>query len=260
MPLYRRSAIAAGVAALAFASTLAAQDTRVRIGVGAQIYPSYPGSDDFDVGPMFDIDRARGDTPFEFEAADESFGFPVIRAGGFELGPAVNLEGSRKAKDIGADLPKVKFSVEPGAFASYNLSDSFRVRGELRKGVTGHKGWIGTAGADFVVRDRDEWLFALGPRITWSNNRYQDAWFGISTADALATGLPAYDPGSGIQAVGATASFETQFNEQWGIATYAKYDRLVGDAADSPLVTQLGSRDQFSGGLSLSYTFHRRAR
>lgn len=263
MPLLRRATLVTGALAMALTAPAFAQDssgTRVRIGVGAQIYPSYPGSDDYDVGPMFDLDRARGDTPFEFEAADESFGFPLVRSGGFEFGPALNFEGARKAKDVGAELPKVKFSLEPGAFVSFNLSESFRLRGEIRKGVTGHKGWIGTAGADFVTRDRDEWLFSIGPRVTWSNNRYQDAWFGIETADALATGLPAYDPGGGIQAVGAAASFETQFSPQWGIATYAKYDRLVGDAADSPLVTQLGSRDQFSGGLSLTYTFRRGAR
>ena len=53
--------------------------------------------------------------------------------------------------------------------------------------------------------------------------------------------------------IGLTASFLTQLGPSWGIYTYAKYDRLVGDAADSPLVTQLGSRDQFSGGLALTY-------
>ena len=165
----------------------------------------------------------------------------------------VNFEGARTAADVGADLPKVKFSFEPGGFVSFDLTDSFRLRGELRKGVTGHKGWIGLAGADFVVREGDEWLFAIGPRLTWSDDRYHDAWFGVAPADALASGLPAYDPGGGIQSFGATASLEAQLGPRWGIATYAKYDRLTGDAADSPLVRRLGSRDQFSGGLALTY-------
>ena len=98
-------------------------------------------------------------------------------------------------------------------------------------------------------------MISIGPRVSWSNDRYQDAWFGITPADAIASGLPAYDPGGGIHAFGAAASFETQFSPRWGIQTYVKYDRLVGDAADSPVVTVLGSRDQFSGGLGLTYTF-----
>lgn len=259
----RRAASAAGILALALTTPAVAQDaeegapTRTRIGIGAQAYPSFPGSDKFDIGPMFDFDRARGDTPFEFEAPDESFGFSVIDLGGVRFGPAVNFEGARTAGDVGAPLPKVKFSLEPGAFVEFDLAESFRVRAELRKGVTGHKGWVGTAGADWIVRDGDQWLFSLGPRVTWSNNRYQDAWFGVAPADALASGLPAYNPGGGIQAYGAAASFETQLSPRWGIQTYAKYDRLTGDAADSPIVRTLGSRDQFSGGLGLTYTFGR---
>ena len=250
-------ALAVVVAAPALAQEGEAEPTRTRIGLGAQVYPSYPGSDKLDVGPMFDLDRARGDDPFRFEAADESFGFSVVEVGGFRFGPAINVEGSRSADDVGAPLPKVKFSLEPGAFASFDLSDNLRLRAELRKGVTGHKGWVGMAGADYIARDGDEWLFSIGPRVTWSDDRYQDAWFGVAPADAVASGLGAYDPGGGIHAVGATASFETQFGPRWGIATYAKYDRLVGDPADSPVVRVLGSRDQFSGGLSLTYTFGR---
>lgn len=257
----RRAAIFTSALALTLAGPALAQTSetdgsvRTRIGLGAQVYPSYPGSDKFDVGPMFDFDRARGGEPFHFEAPDESFGFSLFGTGGLQIGPALNFEGARDAEDVGAPLPKVKFSFEPGAFVSYDFSDSFRLRGEVRKGVTGHKGWIAVAGSDYVVRDGDAWLFSIGPRLSWSNGRYQDAWFGVSAADALASGLPAYDPGGGLHAVGATASFETQLGPRWGIATYAKYDRLIGDAAKSPVVRALGSRDQFSGGLSLTYVF-----
>ena len=257
---FRQAAFAAGAFVLVMASPAFAQDddggsTRTRIGLGGQAHPNFPGSDEFDITPMFDFDRAKGDEPFRFEGPDDSFGFALVRSRGIRVGPVVNFEGSRDADDVGALLPKVKFSLEPGGFVQFDLSDSFRLRGELRKGVTGHKGWIALAGADYVARDGDNWLFSIGPRVSWSNDRYQDAWFGITPADAIASGLPAYDPGGGIHAVGVTASFETQLSPRWGIQTYAKYDRLVGDAADSPIVTVLGSRDQFSGGLGLTYTF-----
>ena len=41
----------------------------------------------------------------------------------------------------------------------------------------------------------------------------------------------------------------------WGAAVYGRYDRLIGDAADSPVTRQLGSRGQPSVGVALSYTF-----
>jgi outer membrane scaffolding protein for murein synthesis (MipA/OmpV family) len=260
MQLRKLAARALAVALAAAAITPAHADDRprrTRVTLGPQVYPSFPGSDSFGVGPLVAVDRARGDDPFPFEAADESFDIALANSHGFAFGPVVNWEGARSASDVGAALPKVKFSIEPGAFASYQPSGNFRLRGELRKGVTGHKGWIATAGADFIARDGDAWLFSIGPRVTWTDARYQNAWFGVAPADAGPSGLPAYHADGGLQAVGATASFLTQLTDRWGIYTYAKYDRLIGDPARSPIVRRLGSRDQFSGGVGLSYTFGR---
>ncbi len=256
----RRSTLLCGLAAAGLAIPAAAQEAepyRYRVTLGAHAYPSYPGSDSFDIGPLVNVDRERGDQPFEFEGADDSFGLTLVRSGGFSFGPVGNFEGKRTSAMVGTTLPTVKFTLEAGAFAALDLGENFRLRAEARKGINGHKGWIGLAGADFVLRDRDEWLFSIGPRVTWSDNRYHDAWFSVAPADAPAAGLPAYDAGGGIQAYGATASFATQLSPRWGIYTYAKYDRLTGDAAASPLVRVYGSRDQFSGGLALSYTFGR---
>jgi outer membrane protein len=228
---------------------------RTRIGLGPKVYPSYPGSDEYSIGPLIEFERARGDQPFLFEAADDSFGFSLFKGSGFSIGPVADWEGKRTAEDVGANVPEVDFSIEVGAAAALWLSDNFRVRAELRRGIIGHEGLIGTAGADAVFRDGDRWLFAIGPRLTYTDDEYQDTWFGVSPAAALSSGLPAYNPGGGVQAVGGTASLILQFSPQWGMFTFAKYDRLVGDAASSPLVTGYGSRDQFSGGAALTYTF-----
>lgn len=228
---------------------------RTRVGVGAQLVPSYPGADDHSLRPLVDVSRSRGSKPFDFEAPDESFGPALIKEGGLEIGPALNLQGSRKASDVGAALDKIPFTVEAGAFVQYAFSPKFRIRTELRKGLGGHDGWTGQAGADFVARDGDDWLFSIGPRVTVSDGRYHRAWFGVTAAESVRTGLAAYRPGGGIQAVGATAGFIKQLTKRFGLYSYAKYDRLVGDAADSPVVRVHGSRDQLSGGLALTYTW-----
>jgi outer membrane protein len=204
---------------------------------------------------MVNLDIARGDTPFKFEAPDDGFGIEIVNSNGFSFGPIVNFEDERSAEDVGAALPEVDFSFELGGVVKYELGDRFRIRGELRKGLTGHKGWVGTAGADLIWRDADRWLFSVGPRVTWSDDTFQDAWFSVAPADSAPSGLPAFDADGGIQAYGATATVLTQFSSQWGLTAYAKYDRLNGDAADSPIVLVHGSRDQLSGGVALTYTF-----
>ncbi|MBU2326806.1 MAG: hypothetical protein KJ755_05515, partial [Alphaproteobacteria bacterium] len=88
---------AAAVLLLAAAQPALSQDDeeprRTRIALGVQIVPSYPGSDDLSFRPLVDVARARGTDPFQFEAPDESFGFPLIRFQQLTIGPALNFEG-----------------------------------------------------------------------------------------------------------------------------------------------------------------------
>jgi outer membrane scaffolding protein for murein synthesis (MipA/OmpV family) len=256
------AALAAALPLLLAAWSAAAADgdgnkepRRTRVGAGAQLVPSWPGSDGHSLRPLVDVSRSRGSRPFDFEAPDESFGPSLVRAGGLEIGPALNLQASRKASDVGAALDKIPFTFEAGAFVQYAFGPKFRIRTELRKGLGGHDGWTGLAGADFVARDGDDWLFSVGPRVTVSDGRYHRAWFGVTAPESVRTGLPAYRPGGGIQAVGATAGFLKQLSGRFGLYSYARYDRLVGDAAASPIVRSFGSRDQLSGGLALTYTW-----
>ena len=250
------------IAALSATPVLAQENSgeeprRTRIALGPQITPSYPGSDDLSVRPFFDIARAADDDEFEFEAPDEGFGFALLRGDRFSVGPSLGFEGKRSSSEVGGAFPDVDISIELGAFAQYQLSDSIRLRAEGRQAVTGHDGFIANLGADYVWRAGDRQLFSIGPRVTVTDSSYQNAYFGVRPADAAASGLSAYDPDGGVQAIGATAGYIRQLTPRWGIYSYAKYDRLVGDPADSPLVERFGSRNQFSGGVALTYTFGR---
>lgn len=228
---------------------------RTRLGLGPQLVPSFPGSERVSLRPFIDVSRARGTDDFAFEAPDESAGFPLLRGARFSAGPAIGIEGKRRRQDVGGVLSEVGFTVELGGFVQYQLTDAIRLRAEGRKGLGGHRGWIGMVGADYVLRDHDRWLVSIGPRVTLADDRYMGAYFGVTADDAARSGLGAYDAWGGVQAVGATLGVLRQLSEQWGISGYAKYDRLAGDAADSPVVGSFGSRNQLSGGLALSYSF-----
>ncbi len=256
------AAVTAATANPAAAQEVAQEDEgprRTRVGVGIQLVPSFPGSDEVRIRPLFDLARTRGDRPYEFEAPDESFGFPVVRAGKFAFGPAIGFEGERDAADVGASLPDVDFTLEVGGFVQYAFSDSLRARVEVRKGLGGHDGLIGTIGMDAIFRDGNAWLISIGPRLTLADDNYNDAYFSVAPQDVAASGLPAFRAEGGVQSAGIVAGYVRQLSARWGVYAYAKYDRLLADAADSPIVRQLGSRDQISGGLALTYTFGRSA-
>lgn len=231
------------------------QPARTRVFIGPQIAPATPGASKVSLGPYFDVSRTRGDQPFAFEAPDESIGFTVVHAGAIELGSSLSFESKRKPSDIGVPLHGVGFSLELGGFAQAWLTDRLRVRVEARKAVSGHRGWVGDVSADYVLRDGDDWLVSIGPRVTLADARYHRAWYGITPADSAASGLPGYAPAGGVESVGATIGVLRQLDRHWGIAAYGSYYRLVGDAAASPYVRTAGSRNQPWLGLALSYTF-----
>jgi MipA family protein len=248
-------AAAALVPAWSAAVAQESDDMRVRVGLGAQLRPEFVGAGDTEAAPLLDLDFARGTNEFAFEAPDYSFGLPIISTGGLSFGPAANLASGRKNSDLDAPVGRVPTTIEAGAFATYELSKSIYLRAELLKGIGGHKGLVGTLGVDQVWRDGDRYVLSIGPRLLLSDARYQRAYFGVTPATSLASGLPTYRPSGGVHGVAVASGLSVQFNPRWGVFGFARYERLVGDAARSPIVRELGSRNQLSGGVGLNYTF-----
>jgi outer membrane protein len=231
------------------------RDLRVRVGLGAQFRPKFIGADKNRLAPLWDFHIAHGTDQFRFQAPDDGLSIGLISKDGFRAGPVANLASGRKDLDVGAPLDKVGATFEAGAFAQYEFSDAFRMRAELRKGIGGHQGLVGAVGVDKIWRDGDRYVFSIGPRLLFSDGRYQRAYFGVTPTAALATGLPAYRPDGGLHAVAVVSGLSYQFDPHFGMFSFARYEKLVGNAAKSPVIRQLGSRDQVSAGIGLNYTF-----
>ena len=73
--------------------------------------------------------------------------------------------------------------------------------------------------------------------------------------DAAATGLSLYTAEGGVSDVGLTAILDVSVTRAWSVTGVGGYSRLVGDYADSPIVTERGSEDQFFLGLALGRRF-----
>ena len=60
---------------------------------------------------------------------------------------------------------------------------------------------------------------------------------------------------SSLVSTGAVVSVTYQWTPQFATMAYGEYARLLGDAADCPIVTQRGSPDQFTAGIGAKYSF-----
>jgi outer membrane protein len=232
-------------------------DRLVMIGFGPRLAPSYPGSTRSELGIAPAIEVWREDEVFPAESPDETKGFKLVGIRNtVSAGLAIGIAPQRKAEATTLGLREVGFGIEAGGFAESYLLPQLRLRGELRHAIGGHNALSGDLALDLVLRGKnDRAVVTLGPRLRLSSAKYNRRFFGIEPGEVAASGLPAYRPGGGVRAYGVTAGGHYPLDERWGLYGFAGYDRLVGDAANSPLVRQRGSRDQASFGLALTYVF-----
>jgi len=64
-----------------------------------------------------------------------------------------------------------------------------------------------------------------------------------------------FEARGGAHSVGFGSQVTYRINPQWEVHAYVEYEKLLGDAANSPLVTLRGSSNQTTVGLGASYSF-----
>jgi outer membrane protein len=91
--------------------------------------------------------------------------------------------------------------------------------------------------------------------MTLASAKATSPYFSITPAQSAASGLAVYDAGGGLRSFGAGAQARYAWTPRWAGHMFFEYERLAGDAANSPLVTQRGSRDQIQVGIGTTYAF-----
>ncbi len=229
----------------------------VTVGASGMATPTWEGSDKTmgAVLPLFNI-RPIGTPPRYFNPR-EGLGVTLFEIGRLQIGPVAQIKFSRKVKDDPfalQGLGDVDLAIEAGAFAEYWFVDWLRYRAEVRQGFGGHHGVVADQFVDVVV-PFGPWTLSAGPRLRIVSARANDPYYDINLNQSLLSGLPTYDAGGGVRSVGAGAQAIYRFNPQWAVHGFVEYDRLVGDAADSPVVKLRGSEDQFTIGGGVAYSF-----
>jgi MipA family protein len=229
----------------------------VMVGVGGEYRPSFEGSKNSMLSPIpiFTIRRAGSAEPFR--APRDSASIALIDFGDLRAGPAAKFIAGRKSYNYSElnGLGDVKAAVELGGFVEYYPVDWFRVRSEVRQGLGGHHGAVVDLSADFVVPVIQRLTVSAGPRFTWESTQATSPYFGVDAMQAAASGLPIFDAKGGAHSAGFGMQVKYRINPQWEVHSYIEYERLLGDAANSPLVTTRGSVNQTTVGIGASYAF-----
>lgn len=230
-------------------------------GVGAR--PDYVGSDDLEATPYVAGHLAYGPYYLDAQGQQVRLGWEVVP--GLSFGPMMDIENGRDRKVKSAPvgrLPKIDDAFEAGGFVSYgwqgllDRKDSLTLEATYLTDVSNeHDGAIGSFGLLYGRKLGDRWSAGGGVRLTYVDDKYAQAYFGISPAAALASGLPAFTAGGGIRDIGVSAKLAYALDENWSVQLLGSYKQLTGDFKDSPVVKREGSSSQLSGALAIGYRF-----
>lgn len=223
-------------------------------GAGIGGAPDYVGSQDYFVGgaPFFRLSRGE-----RFVQLDGNYlsinplDHPNIR-----LGPAGLLRLGRNdvENDAVDELPSIKATIELGAFASYSQVSGSDPRDRWSLGVNVTQDVLGEHGGALASVSARGFFgigrFAVGGlalAASWGSEGYMDTYFSVPGGGPL----PRYEAGAGIRDARLQAIVVQPLSPRWVAGGGFQYQRLLGEAADSPIVDREGSADQWIFGLGV---------
>ncbi len=242
------------------------RDWDVRLGIGVITGPAYEGSDEYDVRamPMLSVawrnrlSLAHGGLQYTLRKTRD---LTINLSAGFRRGrhenrssALIGLGETGKSFILGAGtiMKKGLFSMSAKVSQAVGgsvggtlitLGATFRMPMGSRRGGHGqhpgrqHSGGPGDKpGSHFKLPFAGSLFISLGPTVTWASDEYMDAFFGIDSIQAARSVYDRYDPEGGFKDVGFSIMLGRPLDEKRTIMLRLGVKKLLGDAADSPIV------------------------
>jgi outer membrane scaffolding protein for murein synthesis (MipA/OmpV family) len=239
-----------------FASLLSGEWS-LTLGAAGFVAPDYEGSDQYQLMAAPIISLGRKGSLTRFSSRNDSASFAILDTGTFRIGPAGRILLPRNDGDS-ADLRglrDVPWGIEAGLFMDVYPTDWLRLRAEVRHGIHAHHGVVADAWADAFTNLTPTLRLSGGPRLSLATQDYFETYFGVTPAESLASGLAVYAPDGGFRSAGLGAALTWQTTDTISTSVFAEYRRLLGPAAQSSLVEERGTPNQFLFGISASHRF-----
>ena len=222
-------------------------DSRLLLGGSAISRPAYLGSDDrvWMVLPSIDYANRNG----FFASSASGIGYSLINTRSTQFGIRLIPRFGRSENDSNdlRGMGDIGFGAEGSVFWTHALSDAWTVGANLRGGSRGGEFDLG-ARRDLALAPRTRMsVFGFA---TTANAKSNGTSYGVDAGQAIASGYPVYSPGAGLRNVQFGATVNHFFAGRWIAVGGLGVGRLLGDAADSPIVRE---RTHVTGFAAIGY-------
>jgi outer membrane protein len=241
-------------------------EVRFTIGMAGSISPTYSGSDEtgYAIEPAgrivwrgysistSSVARASS-TAGSSRGAETGLSGPLYRRNEFAFGFGASLNRGRSVgeEDARLGLKDLRGTLVGRMRMRYYFNPDLVLTATLVGDLLGRQGGLELpVGLGWRRLLRPGLLFNADVGMTFANAKSMDNNYGIGPAEQAASGLPLYRPGSGIREVAASVGLVGEPSEHWVWVARLTLVKLVGPAAESPIVKQ-----SFQPGLLVGFAY-----
>lgn len=226
--------------------------------LGIELEPDYVGSDDSEIEPNGFL-RALFKDRFgnRYTVGLGEVGVVFYFGERWALSLELELEEGRESENedlIG--LPDGETTLE-GEFALLRrFGDGYAYAVFQPDVLDRGKGLVYFIGYGFdYLTSSGRWRFSPGVDVSWGDREHMQTEFGLTPTEASIIDQPEYTPGGGLKSITAGFTAERFFKRRWSWITSVEVEHYFSKAADSPLITNLGSEINFEATLGLYFRF-----
>lgn len=231
------------------------------IGVGIGLTPDYSGarSRSMAVAPLFN---------YKFKASERSVtvlgpvaSFNIVDNRAFNAGPILRYRPGRADADdpVIAQLHEVDATVDAGVFVSYGWIGEPEWPWRVRVWASGFTS-LGDEGGNsasltgsVLVPVSRRTLLTVGAAVNYADADAMIADYGVTRTDSVRSGLAHFRPSGGTSSHDLWVGATFLATETWVVGAGVYWQQLSGQAADSPIITERGRKEQLSAGVGLAY-------
>jgi MipA family protein len=189
----------------------------------------------------------------------------LLNDSNWRLGPLLRYRSARDDKvddKIVSEMDKVDSAIEAGVFLTYKLPLSdmplhqVTFSGDYEAGKNGAEGHLKV---NYFQPFSKTIIGNIGLGMTYGNNKFMDNYFGVTSQHDIdlypSLNDKSYNPSSGVVGWNIPFGVSAFLTPEWLLSVGGRYERLVSDAKDSPVVDQRGDPNQWVGGVGIAYVF-----
>lgn len=262
------AALALLTAPLCFSQDDGASRFSGALGLGVAAIRDYEGGGKSRIGAASLVSIEAATRVGTFALGDDGLSWTPIDAGALRAGMLVGYDPGRTSSNRTAGdyrpgssflkgMGDVAGTPEAGAFIAWDFGDHEAVNLGVRHGVgdRGHGGALVEIDATVPIHSGESLQLALQPGIAWTDADYAQTYFGVTPAQAAASGFAIYRPQAGFKSAQVNLVATHALTPRWSVTAIVSYHHLMGDAANSPIVQQ---RDYAELGAFFAWNFGRK--